>query len=112
MVMPSRGTYCRSSSLVGELPPWPSIRSLAMDALSCSLSLLFMSHFLFQFVKQFHEVERGCARRRAFHDAFPHGLGFCDTDIAVNDSLEHETRSEEFFDLPADLAVKDLPAVK
>src|SRR5206468_6275309 len=58
VMMPSRGAYCLSSSLVGECSPWPWTRSLAMDAFNCSLSLFFMAHFPFEFVEQFHEVER------------------------------------------------------
>src|SRR5207249_6253864 len=87
---------------VGECSPWPWTRSLAMDALNCSLSLLFMSHFPFKFVKQFHEVEGRGARRGAFHDPFLHGGCFGNTNVAVDDRLQHETRTEKILDLLAD----------
>src|SRR5437773_12126769 len=99
---PARGAYCLRSSLVGERSPWPWTRSLAMDALNCSLSLFFMAHFPFEFVEEFHEVEGGGARRGAFHDPFFHGGCFGDADGAVDDRLQHETGAEEFFDLLTD----------
>src|SRR5213592_2547932 len=88
---PARGVYCLRSSLVGECSPWPWTRSLAMDALNCSLSLFFMAHFPFEFVEQFHEVEGGGARRAAFHDPLLHRGCFGDADVAVDDRLQHET---------------------
>src|SRR5207247_8329118 len=111
VTMPTRRAYCCRRSLVGEFSPSPWTRSLAMDALNCSLSLLFMSHFPFEFVKEFHEVEGRGARRGAFHDPFPHGGCFGDADVAVDDRLQDETGAEEFFDLLTGELVEILPLV-
>jgi hypothetical protein len=51
-----------------------------MDAFNCCRSLLFMAHFPFEFVEQFHEVEGGGTCRGTLHDASPHGGGFGDAD--------------------------------
>ena len=73
-----------------------------MDALNCSLSLLFMSHFPLEFVEKFHEVEGGGARRRALHDSLPHGGCFGNPDVTVDDRLQHESGAEEVLDLLTD----------
>jgi len=83
-----------------------------MDALKCSLSLLFVFHFPFQFVELSYEGERGRARRGTLHDAFPHGGDLGNACVAVDGRLEHETRSEKIFDLLTDQAVEILSPVE
>ena len=96
----------------GECPHCPWTRSLAMDALNWSLFRLFMAHFPSEFVEQFHEIKGGGTGRGVFHDPFLHGGSFGDADTAVNDGLQHETRTEELLNLLTYELVQILPPVE